>query len=132
MRKTTQMFISFGERGHVLAVLLEHLARLDRREDDQPGEDLGAYRVELEFEEGDDTEIAAAAAQRPRTAQRFPQRWRATSRPSAVTMSTETRLSEVNPYLRDSQPKPPPRVSPATPVVELMPVGVASPKAWAS
>ena len=32
------------------------------------------------------------------------------------------------PDLRLSQPKPPPRVRPATPVVELMPSGVASPK----
>ncbi len=34
------------------------------------------------------------------------------------------------PYLRLSQPKPPPSVSPAMPVVELMPTGVARPWAW--
>ena len=34
------------------------------------------------------------------------------------------------PYLRLSQPKPPPSVRPATPVVELMPTGVARPWAW--
>ena len=52
--------------------------------------------------------------------------------PSAVTTSADSRLSTVRPCLRDSQPKPPPSVSPATPVVELMPSGVASPKACAS
>ena len=36
----------------------------------------------------------------------------------------------VMPYLRLSQPKPPPSVSPAMPVVELMPTGVARPWAW--
>ena len=38
----------------------------------------------------------------------------------------------VRPYLRLSQPKPPPSVSPATPVVELIPIGTASPNAWVS
>ena len=41
--------------------------------------------------------------------------------PSAVTTSAESRLSTVMPYFRLSQPKPPPSVRPATPVVELMP-----------
>ena len=36
----------------------------------------------------------------------------------------------VMPYLRLSQPKPPPSVRPAMPVVELMPTGVARPWAW--
>ena len=52
------------------------------------------------------------------------------SRPSAVTTSAATRLSMVSPNLRVIQPKPPPRVSPAMPVVELIPVGTASPWAW--
>ncbi len=52
--------------------------------------------------------------------------------PSAVTTSAESRLSTVMPYLRLSQPKPPPSVRPATPVVELMPSGVARPCAWAA
>ncbi len=50
-----------------------------------------------------------------------------TTSPAAVTTSTDSRLSMVMPYLRLSQPKPPPSVSPARPVVELMPVGVARP-----
>jgi hypothetical protein len=37
--------------------------------------------------------------------------------PSAVTMSAARRLSTVKPNLRVSHPKPPPSVSPATPVV---------------
>ena len=50
-----------------------------------------------------------------------------TSRPSAVTRSTESRLSIVRPYWRDSQPMPPPSVSPAMPVCEIWPPGTASP-----
>ena len=50
--------------------------------------------------------------------------------PAAVTTSADSRLSTVMPCLRLSQPKPPPSVSPATPVVELMPTGVARPWAW--
>ena len=42
------------------------------------------------------------------------------------------RLSMVSPNLRVVQPKPPPSVRPATPVVELMPSGVARPNACAS
>ena len=53
-------------------------------------------------------------------------------RPSAVTTRAETRLSTVMPYCVVSQPKPPPSVSPEMPVVELMPSGVARPKAWVS
>ncbi len=51
-----------------------------------------------------------------------------TSFPDAVTTSAERRLSTVSPCFRLSQPNPPPSVSPATPVVELIPVGVARPK----
>ena len=39
------------------------------------------------------------------------------SSPSAVTRSTERRLSTVAPYLRINQPIPPPKVSPETPVL---------------
>ena len=38
----------------------------------------------------------------------------------------------VRPNLRVIQPNPPPRVSPAMPVVELIPVGSTSPKDWVS
>ena len=47
--------------------------------------------------------------------------------PSAVTISAAIRLSQDSPYLRWSQPMPPPRVNPATPVVEIRPPVVASP-----
>ena len=40
------------------------------------------------------------------------------------------RLSTVMPYVRLSQPNPPPSVRPAIPVVELMPVGTARARAW--
>src|SRR5262249_21509792 len=36
--------------------------------------------------------------------------------PSAVTMSTDPRLAQAYPNLREVQPKPPPMVKPATPV----------------
>ena len=41
-------------------------------------------------------------------------------------------LSQVRPKRRPSQPMPPPSVSPATPVWDTVPAGVASPNAWAS
>ena len=54
------------------------------------------------------------------------------NRPSAVTTSADSRLSQVSPYLRCSQPMPPPSVSPAIPVVETAPPVVASPNACVS
>ena len=41
-----------------------------------------------------------------------------TSRPSAVTRSTEMRLSQASPKARSVHPEPPPSVRPATPVLE--------------
>ena len=55
-----------------------------------------------------------------------------TSSPLAVTRSTERSWSIVRPYLRISQPIPPPRVRPARPVWVTMPAGTASPKACVS
>ena len=54
------------------------------------------------------------------------------SRPSAVTTSAPTRLSHASPCLRISEPMPPPRVSPATPVEEMRPPVVARPCACVS
>ncbi len=50
--------------------------------------------------------------------------------PAAVTSSAESRLSAAIPNLRSSQQEPPPRVSPATPVVETRPPGATSPCGW--
>ena len=50
-----------------------------------------------------------------------------TTRPSAVTSSTSSRLSHASPHSRSSQPEPPPSVRPATPVDETRPPVVASP-----
>ena len=50
-----------------------------------------------------------------------------TCRPSAVTSSTDSRLSIVRPSLRCSRPIPPPSVRPATPVCETTPTGHTSP-----
>ena len=55
----------------------------------------------------------------PRTPQNRSALWSSlavTSSPSAVTRSTERRLSTVAPYLRISQPIPPPSVRPSIPV----------------
>ena len=69
---------------------------------------------------------------RPQNSSRFSlsQAW--TSRPSAVTTSAPIRLSAASPYLRISQPIPPPNVNPATPVDEISPPVVASPCASVS
>ncbi len=55
-----------------------------------------------------------------------------TSWPSAVTTSAASRLSQVRPTLRISQPMPPPSVNPAIPVVDTSPPVTASPNAWVS
>ena len=47
--------------------------------------------------------------------------------PSAVTTCADNRLSQVGPCLRAIHPRPPPSVSPARPVFETLPVGVARP-----
>ncbi len=47
--------------------------------------------------------------------------------PSARTRSTDSSRSQANPSLRSSQPVPPPRVNPPTPVVETRPPVVARP-----
>ena len=52
--------------------------------------------------------------------------------PSAVMRSAERRLSIVRPCLPISQPRPPPRVSPAMPVFDTVPPVVASPNACVS
>ena len=52
--------------------------------------------------------------------------------PSAQTTRAERRLSIVRPYLRRTQPSPPPSVSPATPVSDTTPPGTTRPKACVS
>ncbi len=66
----------------------------------------------------------------PRSAQNrsgFSSALACTSVPSASTTSASSRLSIVRPYLRVRWPMPPPSVSPPTPVVEMIPHGVARP-----
>src|SRR5215203_138048 len=50
--------------------------------------------------------------------------------PSAVTSSTDRRLSQVSPYLRTRWPNPPPSVKPPMPVLDTSPPVVASPCCW--
>ena len=51
-------------------------------------------------------------------------------RPSAVTISTATRLSDDRPASRDNQPNPPPSVRPGHTVLLMNPPGTARPCAW--
>ena len=82
--------------------------------------------MQVELEPRHDPEVAAAAAQAPQQLGVLLTR-SGTSRPSAVTTSAATRLSQASPNLRIVQPMPPPSVNPATPVVETSPPVVASP-----
>ena len=50
-----------------------------------------------------------------------------TRSPLASTSSASSRLSIARPYLRVRWPRPPPSVRPPTPVVEMIPLGVARP-----
>ena len=47
--------------------------------------------------------------------------------PSAVTICTETRLSDASPQARDASPKPPPSAWPPMPTLGHVPAGIASP-----
>ena len=63
----------------------------------------------------------------PRTGRRSRPALAVTTLPSARTRSTESRLSRARACLPMSQPRPPPSVRPAMPVVETTPPVVASP-----
>ena len=68
----------------------------------------------------------------PHSSSAFSCSFATTNWPSAVTTSAATRLSQVRPQRRTSQPIPPPRVNPAIPVVDTSPPVTASPNAWVS
>ena len=55
-----------------------------------------------------------------------------TTDPSASTTIADRRLSSAIPKRGISQPKPPPSVKPATPVLEITPPVVASANCWVS
>jgi len=102
------------------------------RVEDRAGEHRRAHGVQGVLERGDHPEVAAAAAQRPEQVRVLLRAGVRTSCPSAVTRPAPTRLSEVRPQRRTSQPSPPPRVNPAIPVVDTTPPVTASPKACVS
>ena len=133
LRSTAQTLSSSGARGVEVAPRAQHLARLRERIDDEAGVELGADRMERELERRDDAEVAAAAAQRPEQLglRRAPRR-RAQRAVGGDDASRSAGCRSVRPWRRVSQPKPPPSVRPATPVVELMPSGVARPCACAA
>ena len=71
--------------------------------------------MQVEFESGDYSEVAAAASQRPDSSG-FSDSEACTTDPSAMTTSAESRLSQVSPYLRRTRwPEPPPNVKPPMP-----------------
>ena len=90
---------------------------------------FGPDRMQPELEPRDHAEVAAAALERPEEVGVLGGARAHDADPSRSRPRPLSRLSTVMPYLRLSQPKPPPSVSPAIPVVELMPTGVARP--WA-
>ena len=88
-----------------------------------------SHRVEAEEERGHHAEVAAT----PRIAQKrsaFSFGLAVTRRPVGEHDVGSSRLSIVRPSFRVRWPMPPPSVSPPTPVVEMMPLGVARPNAW--
>ena len=89
----------------------ERLQDLPGRRQEQRAAEDHPDRVEPELEAGHDAEVAAAAADRPEQV-RMLVSLAVTTRPSAVTTSTDTRASIARPCLRTSQPMPPPRVRP--------------------
>jgi len=115
-----------GGRRQELPVDLEHLRRAVEREDMGPASTVETgCRAKV-------NEVTTPKLPPPRTAQNRSGSWSASARtnlPSARTTSTARRLSRLRPYWRLRWPIPPPRVRPPTPVLEMMPAGVASPNA---
>ena len=84
--------------------------------------------MQAELQSRRDAEVSASAAQPPEKLGVVIRAARTTV-PSGVTTSAATRLSHVRPCCAVRWPMPPPKVSPATPVVPTTPPGVTSPKA---
>ncbi len=114
---------------HEVAVEAEDLVSVACVPEDGAGQNAGSDGVELELERGDHREVAAPSAQRPEEIGVLVGAGR-----QQLTVGGDdigaSRLSTARPCLRMSQPMPPPRVRPATPVEGLMPPVVASPWAW--
>ena len=103
--------------------------RAGRRRPEQQREGRRRMRMEPKDELGRDAEVRAS----PCSAQNssgFSESLAVTVSPPAVSRVTESRLAQARPYLRSSQPEPPPRVSPATPVVETRPPVAISSCGW--
>ena len=81
--------------------------------------------VQAERERRDDAEVSAAAPDRPEQVRILVRAGPDLASLSASTMSAPSRLSIARPHLRVRCPNPPPSVRPPTPVVEMMPLGVA-------
>ena len=120
---------SSGARAMNSSIPAQHLGGLLERPEHRPGVDRvapGAARNRNEV-------TTPKFPPPPRIAQNrsaFSSSLAVTKLPSASTMSTASRLSIARPYLRVRWPSPPPSVSPPTPVVEMIPLGTASPYAW--
>ena len=114
-----------GHRRSELSVERQRRAGLGQWVHHGTGQHL-AHRVTEVFERRHDPEVAAATLNAQKRSGCSSALAVITS-PSAVTISAERRLSTVRPYLPMSHPMPPPRVSPAIPVLETTPPVVASP-----
>ena len=85
-----------GGVGDEVAEEPQHGPGVVQLEEHRPAVDV-LDRVEPELERGHHAEVAAAAAQRPEQVRRSRPRWPRANRPSAVTTSAETRLSQRQP-----------------------------------
>ncbi len=127
-----------GQRGDVLgcagrpgAERLQQVRVGVGRVEDRPRVHHRPQGMQGKLELRDDAE-APAPPRSPQSRSAFSVSLACTRRPSAVTTSAATRLSQASPCLRISQPMPRPRVNPATPAEEIRPPVVASPCAWVS
>ena len=126
MRKAKKPLSSRGALGQELAVDREDLGGLLDRPERRAADD-GVDVVQAEHERGDDAEVAAAAADRPEEVGVLVGAGADALAVGEHDVGGSSRLSMVRPYLRVRWPRPPPRVSPPTPVVEMIPLGVARP-----
>ena len=104
----------------------QHIAGAFERVGDQAAGDGRPYRMQLIFEGGRHAEVSASAANGPEQIGLL-----VLAGPQHLAFGGDEldgpRLSRARPYLPISQPSPPPRVSPAIPVVETTPPVTARP-----
>src|SRR6266511_1706191 len=120
-----------GRVGDEVPVEAQDLGGVLGRPEHRSGHDGGADRVQREPERADDAEVPASASQGPEQVGVIIGR-----RPDDLALGGDHlglyEVSTVSPCLRMSQPMPPPRLTPPTPVWLTMPPVVARPCACVS